>query len=104
MAHAQINAQEEERSRIARDLHDDLSQQVAGMGIMLSSLKRKLATLVSDTEIAPSVGALQDRTAVLAESVRNLSHGLHPGLLEPAGLVATLRRTAPTSRPIIRSR
>ena len=37
-----INAQEAERSRIARDLHDDLSQQLAGVGIMLSSLKRDL--------------------------------------------------------------
>ena len=37
-----INAQEEERTRIARDLHDDVSQQLAGVGIMLSALKRKV--------------------------------------------------------------
>ena len=37
-----INAQESERTRIARDLHDDVSQQLAGLAIMLSGLKRDL--------------------------------------------------------------
>ena len=37
-----INAQEDERARIARHLHDDLSQQLASVAIIVSSLKRKV--------------------------------------------------------------
>jgi two-component system sensor histidine kinase UhpB len=38
------------------------------------------------------VATLQDRTSTLTEAVKNLSHELHPGVLEYAGLVPTLRR------------
>jgi signal transduction histidine kinase len=84
-----INAQEAERSRIARDLHDDLSQQLAGVGIMLSSLKRDLHK-PGLGGVDETVTTLQEHTAALAHAVRNLSHELHPGVLKHAGLVATL--------------
>ncbi len=87
-----INAQEDERARIARDLHDDLSQQLAGVSIMLSILKRKIAIPDPESEVNRTVSALQDRSAALAESVRTFSHELHPGVLQHAGLVTTLRR------------
>jgi PAS domain S-box-containing protein len=84
-----INAQEAERSRIARDLHDDLSQQLAGVGIMLSSLRRDLHKPGLDG-VNETVTTLQEQIAGLAHAVRNLSHELHPGVLKHAGLVATL--------------
>ncbi|HEX5214489.1 MAG TPA: PAS domain S-box protein [Vicinamibacterales bacterium] len=87
-----INAQEAERTRIARDLHDDLSQQLAGIAIMLSGLKRRITRAGADPDIDLTVSTLQERTATLAEAVRNLSHELHPSVLEPTGLEATLRR------------
>jgi len=87
-----INAQEAERTRIARDLHDDLSQQLAGIAIMLSGLKRRITRAGADADIDLTVSTLQERTATLAEAVRNLSHELHPSVLEPTGLEATLRR------------
>jgi len=87
-----INAQEAERTRIARDLHDDLSQQLAGIAIMLSGLKRRVTRAGADADIDLTVSTLQERTATLAEAVRNLSHELHPSVLEPTGLEATLRR------------
>ena len=86
-----INAQEEERARIARDLHDDLSQQLAGMAIMLSGLKRKLGKSGSDPEVEQTFATLQDRTTEVALAVRSLSHELHPSVLEYAGLTSTLR-------------
>ena len=76
-----IHAQEAERTRIARDLHDDLSQQLAGIAIMLSGLKRRLAGPSADADIDLTVSTLQERTATLAEAVRNLSHELHPSVL-----------------------
>ena len=86
-----INAQEEERARIARDLHDDLSQQLAGVAIMLSGLKRKLGKSGSDPEVEQTFATLQDRTTEVALAVRSLSHELHPSVLEHAGLTSTLR-------------
>ena len=86
-----INAQEEERTRIARDLHDDVSQQLAGVGIMLSGLKRNLHRSGPGPEIDETLASLQDRTATLAHSLRHLSHELHPGVLKHAGLAAALR-------------
>ena len=84
-----INAQEAERTRIARDLHDDVSQQLAGVGIMLSGLKRNLRS-GSPFNADATMAALQERTATLAHAIRHLSHDLHPGVLKHAGLAAAL--------------
>ena len=87
-----INAQELERTRIARDLHDDVSQQLACVGIMLSGLKQMVRRPESAPRLEESVATLQDRTSILADSIRNLSHQLHPSVLEYAGLMQTLER------------
>ena len=86
-----INAQEDERARIARDLHDDLSQQLAGVAIMVSGLKRKVGKPGVESEVEQTFATLQERTAAAATAVRNLSHELHPGVLKHPGLTATLR-------------
>ena len=85
-----IAAQEVERSRIARDLHDDTGQQLAGLAIALSGLKRRVRALQGDDDLQRDMSSLQQRTITLAENVRNLSHALHPSALEHAGLVAAL--------------
>ena len=87
-----IASQEAERARIARDLHDDLSQQIAGLSIALSALKHRLAGLglQGGGELSSDVSSLQQRTAGLADNIRNLSHELHPSVLRHAGLVAAL--------------
>lgn len=85
-----IVAQEEERTRIARDLHDDVSQQVAGLSIALSSLRRQAASPGPDHDLEGTLTALQHRTVALAESVRTLSHDLHPSVLQHGGVVRAL--------------
>ena len=87
-----INAQEAERSRIARDLHDDLSQQLAALALMMSGLKRTVGKSGAQPDVERTLSLLQDRTTALADSVRNLSHELHPSALEYGGLVAALQR------------
>jgi two-component system sensor histidine kinase UhpB len=86
-----INAQEVERARIARDLHDDHSQQLAGLAIMISGLKRQVGP-GADPGVAATFITLQERTVALAESIRTLSHQLHPSVMHHSGLVASLQR------------
>jgi PAS domain S-box-containing protein len=83
-----ISAQEEERRRVARDLHDDLNQKLAALSIGLSRARRRVPTsaLVAHAEIE----LLQQRTSDLVSDVRALSHALHPVVLELNGLVPAL--------------
>jgi signal transduction histidine kinase len=86
-----ITAQETERARIARQLHDDINQQLATLSIALSSLKRRLPAAASDAH--GELARLQQHTINLSEEIRNLSHELHPGVLQHAGLGAALKAT-----------
>jgi two-component system sensor histidine kinase UhpB len=85
-----MTAQEEERRRIARDLHDDVSQELAAQSIALSALGERLPD-VTTPPVRDEVARLQARTVSLAGAIRHLSHSLHPGALQHAGLVAALR-------------
>ena len=85
-----ITAQETERSRIARDLHDDINQQLASLSIALSSVKRRLQNGEAEG-VAEEVARLQQRIVDVTHVTRQLSHELHPGVLQHAGLVAALR-------------
>ena len=85
-----IEAQDTERARIARDLHDDASQQLAGLSIALSSLKHRMDESQVSDELKADLRALHQRTAALAQNVRNLSHDLHPTVLKHGGLVTAL--------------
>jgi signal transduction histidine kinase len=84
-----ITAQEAERSRIARELHDDTSQQLAALSMGLSSLRSKLPEGAPD--IRDELTRLQHRATALAESLRQLSHRLHPSLLQHCGLAEALK-------------
>jgi PAS domain S-box-containing protein len=84
-----IEAQEQERARIARELHDDLSQRMALLQIGLEQL-------AGDTSGLSSKGQqeLRNITKVSTEvssCIHNLSHQLHPYKLDALGLVASLR-------------
>jgi two-component system sensor histidine kinase UhpB len=83
-----IVAQEAERARIARDLHDDINQQLAGLSITLSGLRRRLP---EGAEARDELARLQRQVIDLADDVRALSHELHPSVLRHTGLVSTLR-------------
>jgi PAS domain S-box-containing protein len=85
-----ITAQEAERSRIAGELHDDVNQQLASLSIALSNIKQQLRN-GSGTTVQDELSRLQERTIQLADVIRSLSHELHPGVLQHAGLVAALR-------------
>ncbi len=85
-----IEAQEVERARIARDLHDDVSQHLAGVSIAFSGLKQRLGEYHISEELRKEVALLQQQTLKLARNVRQLSHDLHPAVLQHLGLVKGL--------------
>ena len=85
-----IEAQDAERARVARDLHDDVSQQLAGLSIAFSGVKQQLGKLQIGKDLQEELRSLQQRTTTIAHSVRHLSHDLHPSVLRHAGLVAAL--------------
>ncbi len=79
-----INAQEEERGRIARELHDDFSQRLALLGIGLSRLWKKRPE--SEEEERILVRELWNRTQEISSDVHRLSHQLHSSKLQHVGL------------------
>jgi signal transduction histidine kinase len=83
-----LYAQEEERTRIARDLHDGVCQDVAGIGVDLALLRQRTTGLNAGT--GATLAELQERAAAVAEDLRLLSHELHPAILQEIGLVAAL--------------
>jgi signal transduction histidine kinase len=80
-----LTAQEAERSRIARDLHDDVGQQLAMLAIDLLALGR-----APQTNAATLVRGALARARHAANSVHALSHRLHPAKLRLVGLVPAL--------------
>ena len=78
-----MTAQEEERRRIARELHDDVTQRLSTIGIELGLLRRT----GGQHEL---VEGLQAQIFQLSDDLRSLSHSLHPSILEYADLPATL--------------
>jgi signal transduction histidine kinase len=84
-----FTSQEEERRRIARDLHDDVSQRLAAIEIEGDHMERNIP---SDA-LKAKVGIQRIRAAVatLSEDVRAMSHRIHPAIIEDLGLKAALR-------------
>ena len=85
-----ITAQEAERARIARELHDDVSQKLAMFSVAISALKRR-PEAQNSAALHDALATLQSRTIDLTEDIRHISHDLHPSVLQHAGLVASLK-------------
>jgi signal transduction histidine kinase len=82
-----LKAQEAERSRIARELHDDVSQQVTLLAIDMDLLSRIQKPSKYGARLALDVSA---RTQSVARRLHDLSHRLHPAKLQLIGLVAAI--------------
>jgi PAS domain S-box-containing protein len=84
-----IEAQEQERTRIARDLHDDFGQRLALLTIELELLQQYSPDLPA--EVRCRIGDLRKQTSKIATDIQSLSHRLHSSKLEYVGLAAALR-------------
>jgi PAS domain S-box-containing protein len=79
-----IRAQEEERARIARELHDDFSQRLAILGIGLGQLWKRMPE--SDVEERAKILEMLKCTKEISSDIHSLSHQLHSSKLEHVGL------------------
>jgi len=82
-----IAAQEEERRRIARDLHDSVGQRMALVSIRLHDLRQRIG---GSGEIGPILDHLWEDSEVVAREVHTLSHRLHAAKLDALGLVGAV--------------
>lgn len=83
-----IHAQEEERRKIARELHDDVTQRMAATAIEAGALA---ASHTADPErLREGVQRIREKIAKLADDIHGLSRSLHPAMLEELGLPAAV--------------
>ena len=80
-------AQEEERQRVARELHDDLGQRLSLLDLTLAGL----GPAQPQPEASQKIEEARKQVQSLSTDVRNLSHHLHPAVLDDLGLSAALK-------------
>jgi PAS domain S-box-containing protein len=83
-----IAAQEEERSRLARELHDDLTQRLAAVAIEAGRLERVPAT--DQERWREGLERIKRQTAQISHDIHGLSRRLHPSTLDDLGLIAAI--------------
>jgi signal transduction histidine kinase len=81
-----IAAQDEERARVARELHDSVAQTMAALVLQLSAAQRTSA----DPALAGQLAMIRELAGDALEEVRLLSHTVYPRVLEDLGLVPAL--------------
>jgi PAS domain S-box-containing protein len=82
-----LQAQEAERARLARELHDDITQRLGVLAINADRLDSE-ADLIEQRK---TIRGIRDSLKVLSEDVHSLAYKLHPALLEQLGLAAALQ-------------
>jgi signal transduction histidine kinase len=100
-----IAAQDAERHRLERDLHDGAQQQVVALKVKLG-IARTLAQREGADEIVTRVALLADETQHAVDALRAVAHGIYPPLLESEGLETALRaveRASPIALSVIAS-
>jgi two-component system, NarL family, sensor kinase len=83
-----MHSQEKEKRRIARELHDATSQELALLSMSLGRLQRKLPP--GDRELRELMSNIKDLAQQCTQKIRSASYLLHPPLLEEAGLIPAI--------------
>ncbi|AMR27762.1 hypothetical protein A0257_12100 [Hymenobacter psoromatis] len=90
---AVIDAQEHERERIGRDLHDGIGSTLATAKLLVG----RLGSLAAPAEAASLTGRVKDILGNAVQDVRGLSHSLYPAVLDRFGLAEALQHLADVS-------
>ena len=88
LTHRLLNIQDDERRRIARDLHDGTAQNLFAITVNLASLEKRFDAGGHEQQLVNECQTLVDESL---KEIRTLSYLLHPPLLDHAGLVSALR-------------
>ncbi len=97
LARQNLAAEEEERRRIARELHDETSQSLSGIALQLQALIEMSAISgQQQPELVAGLKKVQSLTVQVHNEVSRLISNLHPALLETLGLVPAIRQHADT--------
>jgi PAS domain S-box-containing protein len=84
-----IEAQEQERRRIARDLHDDFNQRLAALSVELETLERTSSALPE--RIARQLAMIRGQVGQISDDLHDMAYRLHPSLLDHVGLELAVR-------------
>jgi len=85
-----LTAQEEDRRRISRDLHDDVNQRLAMLAVDVETLS--LRPPASQAVLGRNLRSVQDRIVELSDDIRRFVHQLHPSILDDLGLPIALQQ------------
>jgi len=98
LARQNLVAEEEERRRIARELHDETSQSLSGIALQLEALvEMSERSGNQDTEFIDGLKKVQSLTVQVHKEVSRVISNLHPAVLDTLGLVAAVRQHAKNS-------
>jgi len=84
-----LEAQEQERARIGRELHDDINQRLAMVAMELDTLQRNGPKKMA--ERIQRLDEIREQVVRISSGVQSLSHQLHPSQLEYLGIVSAMR-------------
>jgi signal transduction histidine kinase len=88
-----VTAADEERRRIERDIHDGAQQRLVALALELRSAQRRLGA-DADPELDRILASAADELQVAVDELRELAHGIHPGILVQGGLAPALEALA----------
>ena len=94
LVRAAFRARDEERRRIARELHDDLGQSLASLKLGLKWTEDLIQKKRSPEAATAELQKLRVDVAAMVEKVRDLSHSLYPKILDSLGFVAAVKDLA----------
>jgi signal transduction histidine kinase len=98
LARQNLVAEEEERRRIARELHDETSQSLSGIALQLEALMEMSAKSGNqDAKFIAGLKKVQSLTVQVHKEVSRVISNLHPAVLDTLGLVAAVRQHAKNS-------
>ena len=84
-----IDAQEQERTRLARELHDDVSQRMSFLAMDLARIRAEMPDAAG--EARAEIGSLYDAVLALGRDIQGISHRLHTSKIQYLGLPAAAR-------------